>query len=85
MPDISKWNIDNAKNFCGIFSDCSLLNSLPDISKWFNKSLQKKDVVIDLNAIKFDYQINEDHHYHFEKLSPGMNLSYMLCFIIVNH
>ena len=33
LPDISKWNINNAENMSGLFENCKLLISLPDISK----------------------------------------------------
>jgi surface protein len=39
LPDISKWNIENAVNIYGLFSGCSSLNSLPDISKWDTKNV----------------------------------------------
>ena len=34
MPDISKWDTDNAKDMNEIFSECSRLSELPDISRW---------------------------------------------------
>ena len=34
LPDISKWNTNNAIDMSGMFSNCSSLSSLPDISKW---------------------------------------------------
>ena len=34
VPDISKWNTNNATDMNNIFSRCQLLTSLPDISKW---------------------------------------------------
>ena len=33
LPDISKWNTNNAKNMNSIFYQCKSLSSLPDISK----------------------------------------------------
>ena len=40
IPDISKWNIDNAKDMSFIFTKCTSLISLPDISKWNPKNLK---------------------------------------------
>ena len=34
LPDISKWNTNNAIYMRYMFYGCSLLSSLPDISKW---------------------------------------------------
>ena len=34
LPDISKWNTNNATNMSCMFNECSSLLSLPDISKW---------------------------------------------------
>ena len=34
LPDISKWNTFNIKDFSEMFMKCSSLISLPDISKW---------------------------------------------------
>ena len=34
LPDISKWNIDNATSMSCLFYGCSKLESLPDLSKW---------------------------------------------------
>ena len=34
LPDISKWNTNNAINMIGMFYECSSLLSLPDIFKW---------------------------------------------------
>jgi len=34
LPDISKWNLINAKDISQLFWGCSLLNEIPDISKW---------------------------------------------------
>ena len=36
MPDISKWKTQSLKELFGLFSDCSNLLFLPDISKWNN-------------------------------------------------
>ena len=33
LPDTSKWNISNVKNFSWMFSECESLESLPDIYK----------------------------------------------------
>ena len=33
LPDISKWNTNNVTNMGGMFADCELLSSLPEISK----------------------------------------------------
>ena len=34
IPDISKWNLENAINISFLFFECHSLLSLPDISKW---------------------------------------------------
>ena len=34
LPDISGWDMRNAKTLKGMFSGCRNLESLPDISKW---------------------------------------------------
>ena len=34
LPDISKWNISNANDMEGLFSECIYLQYLPDLSKW---------------------------------------------------
>ena len=34
LPDISKWNVGNAKDFSCMFYDCKALYSLPKISRW---------------------------------------------------
>ena len=34
LPDISKWNVKNAKFLSLMFCECESLYSLPDISKW---------------------------------------------------
>ena len=36
MSDISKWKTQRLKELFGLFSDCSNLLFLPDISKWNN-------------------------------------------------
>ena len=34
LPDISKWDIKNAKNISYMFIECKSLQSLPDFSNW---------------------------------------------------
>ena len=40
LPDISKWNIENATNIEAIFVGCKSLKNLPDISNWNTKSVK---------------------------------------------
>ena len=42
LPDISKWNTNNATNMNSLFSNCTSLSSLPDISKWNISKLKDK-------------------------------------------
>ena len=47
LPNISKWNIDNAISLKGMFYNCESLKSIPDISKWNTSN------VIEMNEIFF--------------------------------
>ena len=40
MPDISKWNINNVTNICGMFCECYSLKYLPEISKWNTNNIK---------------------------------------------
>ena len=42
LPDISKWNINNAIDMKCMFYECILLESLPDISKWNTNNITNK-------------------------------------------
>jgi len=39
LPDISIWNLSNAKDISSLFYGCSSLKKLPDISKWNTDSI----------------------------------------------
>ena len=41
LPDISKWNTNNAIKMDLMFSGISSLSSLPDISKWNTNSVTR--------------------------------------------
>ena len=50
LPDISKWNISNAKDMSYMFNGCKSLESLPDISQW--KTSKVKDMSFIFNGCK---------------------------------
>ena len=50
LPDISKWNLNNAIFLNGLFFNCSSLISLPDLSKWdlFNSNIHNNELDLKL-------------------------------------
>ena len=46
LPDISKWNTDNATDMSFMFSGCSSLLSLPDLSKWNLINVKKISILL---------------------------------------
>jgi surface protein len=57
LPDISKWNTNNAINMSHLFYFCSSLSSLPDISKWNTNNVNNMSYLFCFLSIGYLYKI----------------------------
>ena len=61
LPDISKWNTKNLKNFKFLLSDCISLLNIPDLSKWNNFNGNDINKSLDYNKIEETDNINVEY------------------------